>query len=180
MRSRRPGSPCRARSRFSPPFRSSARLWSSTARGANSVSAELTVTPAVRFFLSRVLSPHVQGGSRWLAVNAVKRQAFMVAGKDSGSPFLGWLAEGRQGTTPEFEGAAEHLGIDQTIDAKSFLGWYRQLNFGYPFLDYSVDDGRHADARLMEAYSTGPGVPESEPHPDARPLTTEGVDVGGG
>lgn len=118
--------------------------------------------PAVRFFLSSALSPRVQAPSRWIAVNATSRKAFTITGKESGSPFLHFLASGR--TTDNqaaFEAAVRSLGVDDSMEANSgaFVAWYRQLNYGYPFLDYSKGEARSVDADLMSAYAESGEAP---------------------
>src|SRR6266446_6607541 len=117
-------------------------------------------TSAVRFFLSSALSPRMQTASRWTAVNAVSCKAFAITGKDTGSPFLRFLAEGRGGEDrATFEAAAASLGIDEEIDTDGFVDWYRQLNHGYPFLDYSKAETRAVDANLMSAYAAADHAP---------------------
>jgi hypothetical protein len=109
----------------------------------------------VRFFLARALAPHVQANSRWIGVNAAGRRAFSVAGKDSGSPFLSWLATGRADEAPDFAEAASSLGIDAAagIGGLDYVDWYRLVNFDYPFLDYSEQEARQFDRDLMDAYA---------------------------
>lgn len=117
---------------------------------------------STRFFLSSALSPHVQGASRWTAVNAISRQAFALSGKDEGSPLLHWLAGGRQreGTGQvAFERAAAKLQLDVELTAGGFVGWYRSINSNYPFLDYADPAARRADRDLMDAYASGEAAP---------------------
>src|SRR5205807_833371 len=116
--------------------------------------------PAVRVFLAAALSPRVQAATRWIGVNAVSRRAFALSGKDSGSPLLHWLCRGQRSGGPTngpsdeaFVAAADRIGAHDQLDARGFLGWYRALNDDYPFLDYSSDDARTADSRLMAAYA---------------------------
>lgn|GEM_PF-2722909 len=93
-------------------------------------------------------------------MNAASRKAFAITGKDTGSPFLRFLAEGRAGEDlASFEVAAASLGIDEEIDAVSLVDWYRQLNHGYPFLDYSKEETRAIDANLMGAYAAADHAP---------------------
>lgn len=117
-------------------------------------------TSAVRFFLSAALSPRVQAASRWIAINATSRKSFSISGKDSGCPFLWFLASGRDSDfTAPFEAAVKSLGVDETIASTSFLDWYRQLNHGYPFLDYSKEETRLLDTDLMAAYAATEQAP---------------------
>jgi len=114
-----------------------------------------------RFFLSAALSPHVQGASRWTAVNAKTRKGFAIAGKDGGSPLLAWLASGRPvgGDRSAFTTAVAQLGLDESLGGAGYLGWYRALNADYPFLDYAEPDALASDSRLMAAYATEAEAP---------------------
>jgi hypothetical protein len=137
-------------------------------------------TSAVRFFLARALAPHVQSANRWTGVNARTRRAFAVAGKDGGSPFLGWMAGGRNGGSPPFAQAVTQLGVDDQLDGDGYLDWYRRLNFDYPFLDYAVEEGREVDQRLMTAYAETEAPPAyATAWPGvSRPLAPAGVGLG--
>jgi len=112
-------------------------------------------------------------------VSALTRSAFVVGGKDGGSPFLRWLADGRTAAAPEYDRAAVHVGVDETIDGNGYLAWYRRLNFDYPFLDYAVEEGRRADERLMDAYSEAgsPPTPTTERDGERRALPSGGIEV---
>lgn len=111
---------------------------------------------AARAFLALAVSPQVQAASRWISVNATTKTTYALAGKDGPNALLDWLAAGRPNTGPQTEklkSAATRLGIDDRMDGHRYVDWYRQLNEGYPFLDYSSDDGRKSDSRLMDAYA---------------------------
>ncbi len=114
-----------------------------------------------------------------MGVNAATRRAFVITGKDAGSPFLWWLAQGRQGGEQEFALAAERLSIDDTVPGAGYLGWYRALNYDYPFLDYAAEEGRATDIRLMDAYagSSPPPAWATERTGVPRPLTMAGTEA---
>jgi hypothetical protein len=114
---------------------------------------------AVRFFLARAVSPRVQANARWIAINAKRRRAFSVSGKEPGSPLLGFIASGRAELNHSFETAAATLGVDEQVSQSGYLYWYRILNHGYPFLDYSKSETLVADAELMAAYAAGADAP---------------------
>lgn len=120
---------------------------------------------AVRVFLAAAVSPRLQAATRWVAVDALSKRTFALSGKDSGSPLLHWLANGRPDDADgELPAAADRLGVSQTLLGGHFLTWYRTLNRGYPFLDYSSDTALRTDAQLMAAYAAegdvpGPGTP---------------------
>lgn len=120
-----------------------------------------SVRATSRFFLSAALSPHVQGASRWTAVNANTRQGFALSGKDGGSPLLAWLASGRPdgGDRSLFTTAVAQLGLEESMGEAGYVGWYRALNANYPFLDYAEPDALASDSRQMAAYATEADAP---------------------
>lgn len=146
-----------------PLFLSSAKPLSSTAAEACTDETSNTAAErqsAVRVFLASALSPHVQAASRWVAVSALSRRAFALAGKDTSSPVLDWLSAGRpEGAGGQFAGAARQLGVDRLVNGTRYLAWYRRLNHGYPFLDYSSGAGMAADTQLMAAYAAQSDAP---------------------
>jgi nitroreductase len=121
--------------------------------------ADAAKQSSVRIFLAAALSPHVQAATRWVAVSASTRRAFALAGKDNGSPVLRWLADGRPQGGQEQAAAAAQLGIDEPVPDHGYLAWYRTLNQGYPFLDYSSEAALTADADLMSAYAAQADAP---------------------
>jgi hypothetical protein len=141
------------------------------------------LTPSVRFFLSRALSPRVQASSRWIAVDASTRRTAAIAGKDGGSPFLRWLADGAgEDGEPEFERAFGDLGLERTLAGDGYLEWYRRLNFDYPFVDYAEAAGRITDAHLMDSYlASEEQPPAATAHPGPRrPLDAGGIELAAG
>lgn len=124
----------------------------------------------VRFFLASALGPHIQASGRWVGVDARSRRAFALSGKDSSSPLLQWLAEGRPAEgAPDIGAVVSRLGVDDRIPGRHFRDWYRALNNGYPFLDYGRGDALAVDADLMCAYATrSDQPPPSTPRSGAR------------
>ncbi len=116
-------------------------------------------TPATRFFLSSALSPRIQASSRWIAVNAPTRKAFTLTGKDTCSPILQYLAAGNQSGDEKVLEAIRSLAIGNSLTGSGFLSWYRELNSDYPFLNYSHQETRTLDAKLMEAYAANDPAP---------------------
>ncbi len=126
---------------------------------------EGTTQSPVRFFLAAAMGPRIQASARWIGVDARSRRAFALSGKDSGSPLLRWIAEGRPPDgQPDIAAAVHRLGMDDRIPGRRFRDWYRVLNRGYPFLDYSRGDALAADADLMAAYATR----DDQPPPSTR------------
>jgi hypothetical protein len=121
--------------------------------------ADVQRTPSIRFFLSKAFAPNVQANNRWIGVHASNRRAFAIAGKDRGTPFLGWLASGRPEVGAEFEAAALQLGLHEMIEGDGYLDWYRDVNYDYPFLDYSAADARETDDELMDTYASASSPP---------------------
>lgn len=114
---------------------------------------------AVRFFLARALSPRVQVNARWIGINAATRKAFAISGKEPGCPLLAQLAEGGAGQDMALERARASLGLADTLPDNHYLTWFRTINAGYPFLDYSKEETRTLDADLMEAYAAAAPPP---------------------
>jgi nitroreductase len=117
------------------------------------------VQSRLRFFLASAISPHVQSTGRWIGVDAGDRRAFAIHGKDDGSPLLRWLCAPEQGADASVRRAAAQIGADARLPSSGYLAWYRALNHGYPFFDYSVGSAREADAALMGAYAAADQPP---------------------
>jgi hypothetical protein len=67
------------------------------------------------------------------------------------------------------------LGIDEYLDAEDYLGWYRVLNHGYPFLDYAKEGTLAADGDLMKGYAAeDPAPPAITRHQGKRFKLSEG------
>lgn len=130
---------------------------------------------AVRFFLARALSPRVQANGRWIGVNALRRKAYAISGKEPGSPLLATLAGGSAASDPAYERAAAQLGLGEDLAEPGYLPWFRALNEGYPFLDYSQASTQAVDAELMGAYAAAePPPPVATSWPGRRLALPEG------
>lgn len=126
-------------------------------------SAESTRGNAVRFFLSRALSPRIQVNARWIGVNASQRKAFSISGKEPGSPLLAALAAPDAPRDATVSNAIGKLGIWDGNLSEGYLAWFREFNHGYPFMDYSKAETHAVDAELMGSYAALGAAP---------PLTT--------
>ncbi|MFJ6138608.1 hypothetical protein [Kitasatospora sp. NPDC092286] len=122
------------------------------------------------------MAPQIQADSRWISVDAGTRQAYMLSGKDRECTLLSWIARGPgREASDEFTTAVQHLGmtLDETgaAPAQDFLAFYRRLNLGYPFLDYSVEASHEVDRALMDGYAAHAGPPPATT-PRSGPQTT--------
>jgi hypothetical protein len=92
-------------------------------------------------------------------VNARHRKAYAISGKEPGSPLLAMLAAGEASSDGAANQAAVQLGLGESLPDPGYLVWFRALNEGYPFLDYSKSATQVVDAELMGAYAAAEPPP---------------------
>src|SRR2546430_2637446 len=132
----------------------------------------MTEVERVRILLAKAVAPRLQANTRWIALDS-SRKAFALPGKDKECAILSWLAQARPTNDQPLQAAAIMLGVGENprpIQKLDYLSWYRQLNYGYPFLDYSKGETFEADQALMSAYSDNKSQP-----PVATPRSGESV-----
>lgn len=108
----------------------------------------------LRIFPARLIFPKVQANCRWIAVNCNDRKAYILNGKDVTPKLLLNFSVGISRSDESIK-LIDQLSIpqfwEQTV-IDSYIDWYRQLNYNYPFVDYSATDSLNRDAKLMLSY----------------------------